>query len=153
MCPQTVFHLVGYCFVWFYEDDEESSRCSHNRMVLAFVLDNVFKSCCTPERFLLTVAKSVSAEPKSDLCKNNPDSSLLRTWDVFLFAYFKIIFFRYTKVHNTQTRQHSQTFDFCSIIHDLSFKGSCLDMKGKFWLKVIGEDAECVYVTDYTELY
>lgn len=112
MCPQTVFHLDGYCFVWFDEDDEESSRCSHNRMVLAFVLDNVFKSCCTPDRFLLNVAKSVSAEPNSDLCTNNPDSSLLRTWDVFLFAYFKILFFRYTKVHNTETRQHSQTFVF-----------------------------------------
>lgn len=95
-CVKSAFGNVStncFSFGWFYEDDEESSRCSHNRMVLAFVLDNVFKSCCTPERFLLTVAKSVSAEPKSDLCKNNPDSSLLRTWDVFLFAYFKIIFF------------------------------------------------------------
>lgn len=53
-------------------------------------INNVFKSCCTPDRFLLTDAKSVSAKPdtNSDLCKNNPGSSLLRTWDVFLFAYF-----------------------------------------------------------------
>lgn len=134
MCPQTVFHLDGYCFVWFDEDDEESSRCSHNRMVLAFVLDNVFKSCCTPDRFLLNVAKSVSAEPNSDLCKNNPDSSLLRTWDVFLFAYFKILFFFDTQKYITPkpVSIHKHLF---FLQYNLSFKGSWLDMKGSFGSK------------------